>query len=291
MTVLSHLAALAEPRPTLPEYRQIELYTKKKTLAFAEPVLQADEAVQKAVARCCLSFMALQTSLEGADPGLEGKTGWQTYLSLPRSTMIAKLVAEIYRILRVLRAIAIHPAGHLAVEDGIVKLNGAIHQVALSLEITQAGLSLLDSAVAYWLCFQDQPYPEAYGEAMLGQSFADIVGEVRRFADEDRVLYQFRQKFPFNRHFRFDCDNPRFTLDGALCRFDLGERYGSYPIDLFVVIDNTLHIIPVEALTGLALPLAELPRWRARTRDDLTLPAHFRSRFGREVVVVGQPMT
>lgn len=295
MTVLSHLAAsLAGQHLALPEYRQIELYTKKKTLAFAEPVVRPDEAAQRAVARCCLSFSLLDTALQAADPGLEGKTGWQTYLSLPRSTMTAKLVAEIYRILRVLRTIAIHPAGHLAVEEGAVKLNGAIHQVALSLEITQVGLALLDSAVAYWLGFRDQPYPESYGEAMLARYLTDIMGEIRRFADEDRVLYQFRLKFHFSRHYRFDCDNPKFTLDGEQCRFDLGGRYGSadrYPIDLFVVMDNSLHIIPVEALTGFCMPLAELPQWRARTPDGLTLPAAFRCRFGRELVVSGQPMT
>ena len=63
------------------------------------------------------------------------------------------------------------------------------------------------------------------------------------------------------------------------------------PSIFFVVLDDTLHIIPVEALRDGALPLADLSRWRARTPDGLTLPAHFRPRFGREMMVVGQPMT
>lgn len=295
MTVLRHLVAhLADRRLSLPEYRQIELYSKKKTLAFAEEQPVRDKAAVEAVARCCLSFSLLETALDAADPALEGKAGWQKYLSLPRATLSAKLVAETYRILRVLRTVAIHPAGHLEIEDGVIKLNGAINQVALSLEISAVGLTLLDSTVAYALDAPNQPYPDAYVEAMLVQYFSDIVGEIRRFADEDRVLYQFRRIFQFSRHFRFDCDNPRFTLDGERCRFDLGERYGSatcYPIDFFVVIDDALHIIPVEALDDFALPLVELPRWRARLADGRTLPAHFRFRFGREAVVVGQPMT
>ncbi len=298
MTVLHHLAAHLESaagsRLSLPEYRQIELYTKKKSLAFAEAEDRRDDRALAAVARACLSFMVLDAHLEAAHPGLDGKLGWQKVLALPRDTMTAKLVAEIYRILRIVRAVAVHPYGHVEFADGIVKLGGAINHFSLSLDISTAGLALVESFVATLLDAPRQPYPEAYGEAMLGQYFADIIGEVTKFADEDRVLYQFRQKMPFNRHFRFDCDNPKWVLRDDHIAFVIGDLYRDprrTPIDFFVVIDNRLHIIPVEALTEAALALADLPLWRARLADGITLPAHFRLRFGREEVVSGQPMT
>ena len=292
MTMMHRLAgdlALAGAnRLWLPEYRQIELYTKKKTLAFAV-YPPPEPAPVGAIAGVYRVFAALDAVLGGGE-----RPSWDTYMALPRDGALAKLVAELYRILRVARRIAFHPQGHMEVEDGIVRMNGAIDRFALSLEITQAGLSLLESAAAYYLSTMGQPYPDAYVEAMLAQYFADIIGEVKRFADEDRVLYQFRQKRHFNRHFRFDCDNPKFEIGGEHLHITLGGRYvaaQTYPIDFFLIIDDTLHIVPVEALDEGALPLGELPLWRARLADGHTLPAHFRPRFAREAVVVGQPMT
>lgn len=275
-------------RVHLPEYRQIELYTKKKSLGFAKSPMPLPAPVAP-IADACRAFAALEACLGGGE-----RPSWQTYLDLPRATSLDKLVAELYRILRVIRRVAFHPQGHLDDTDGIIRVNGAIDRVALSLEITEAGLTLLSSAVAYYLSSLAEPYPESYVEAMLAQYFADIVGEVKRFADEDRILYQFRQKMHFNRHFRFDCDNPKTEMTDGQMRFVLGERYVSalaYPIDFFVTHDDVLHIVPVEALKDGSLPLAELPLWRARTPDGRTLPFHFRPRFAREVMVAGIPMT
>ena len=284
----SQLAASGANRLSLPEYRQIELYSKKKSLSFA--VYPTPEpAPVAAIAGLCRAFAALDAFVGGGE-----RPSWETYLGLPRDSGLAKLVAELYRILRVARRIAFHPQGHMEVDDGIVRMNGAIDKVALSLEITQAGLTLLESATAHYLATLDEPYPDAYVEAMLAQYFADIIGEVKRFADEDRVLYQFRQKFHFNRHFRFDCDNPKVEVAEGFLRVVLGERYVAalrYPIDFFVTLDDALHIVPVEALEGETLALADLPIWRARLPDGRTLPPHFRPRFAREVNVVGQPMT
>ena len=129
---------------------------------------------------------------------------------------------------------------------------------------------------------------------MLSQYFFDISGELKRYFDEDRVLYQFRRTGRFNRHSRFDCDNPKTEVEGDFLRIEISPLYRDaslYPIDFFIVFRDVLHIIPVEALTDGALPLAEMDKWRARTPDGVTLPAGFRQRFGRETAAINQPMT
>lgn len=296
MDLLNHLLAgfdsMAGSRLRRTEYRQVELYTKKKTLAFAEETVASPALAPTAGA--CWAAMLLDAALDARHPAVEGKTGWQKYLGLPRKTPTDKVAAELFRMLRVVRAVAVHRHGHIEFDDGVVKINGAVHQVALSLEITPAGLSLLESAVAAYLGFASQPYGDAYVDAMLLQYLADIVGEVKRFADEDRILYQYKPPFFFNRHFRFDCDNPKTVIGDGRISFEVGPIHrdtARAPIDFYVVHDNALHIVPVEALTDFALPLDELPRWRVRTPDGFTLPAAFRSRFGREVMVQGLPMT
>lgn len=290
--LVAGLDALAGRRLFRTEYRQIELYTKKKTLAFADPV-QVSPADAPAAAACWAALL-LDAALDARYPEVEGKTGWQKYQALPRKTPTDKVVAELFRMLRVVRAVTVHRHGHIDFADGIVQMNGAIHQVALSLELTPVGLGLLVSAVSAFLELESLPYAEAYGDALLLQYLTDIVAEVKRFADEDRILYQYKSPFFFNRHFRFDCDNPKTRVADGRMTFEVGPLYRDpvrSPIDFYVVHDGVLHIVPVEALADFALPLEQLSRWRARTPDGVTLPAAFRHRFGREVNVPGIPMT
>lgn len=291
--LLAGLDALAGSRLRRTEYRQIELYTKKKNLAFAAEPPPRSPALT-ATAGACWVALLLDAALDARHPEAEGKTGWQKYQALPRKTATEKVVAELFRMLRIVRAVAVHPHGHIEFEDGIIKLNGAIHHVALSLEITPVGLSLLESAVACFLSLDGQPYADAYVDALLLQYLADIVAEVKRFADEDRILYQYKPPFFFNRHFRYDCDNPKTSVSGGRISFEVGPLHRDTvrtPIDFYIIHDGVLHIVPVEALHDFSLPLDELPRWRVRTPDGFTLPAEFRQRFGREVNVPGLPMT
>lgn len=280
----------------VPEYRQIELYTKRKKLAFREASSAAagSEGMPEPLGPMA-ALMLLETYLDSADPELfDGKTSWAKYLALPRRSTTEKLVAEVFRILRIFRIAATHVQGRLEVRDGLVRAACNFKRCALALNITPAGLTLIESFVFCYLDSFHQPYGEAYVDAMLTQYFTDIVGEIHKFADEDRVLFQFRPKFDyFNRHFRLDCDNPRYEAEVDYFQFEISASYADsvrYPIDFFLPLDEGLHIIPVEALKNNRLPTADLPRWRARIGND-ELPSHFRMRFGRELMVVGLPMT
>lgn len=279
-------------RWTVPEYRQIELYSKKKKLAFSDAATACNDTHIPGMLGTSLAFMLLESFLESRDASLlEGKVSWQKYLSLPRKTPVEKLVAEVYRILRIFRFSTLHTSGLLEMRDGLVRASCTFERYALSLNITPIGLALLESFVFYYLDSFRQPYSEAYVEAMLTQYFTDIVAEIRKFADEDRVLYQFRQAQAFNRHFRFDCDNPKYTMRDGYIFLDIGDTYRDpmrYPIDFFLIANDALHIVPVEALTNNSLPVTELGKWKS---PHMELPAHFRARFGRETMVSGLPMT
>ena len=215
-----------------PEYRQIELYTKKKQLAFND-----DEADSASASRppnplsTLVAFSLLENALEARNLSLEGQPLWQKYLSLPRKSVTEKLVAEVFRILRIYRTVVLHRDGQMEIHNGSIKLNCTHNRCALSLWISPVGLRLIGSFVFYYLDSFRQPYSEAYVEAMLTQYFLDIVAETKKFADEDRVLYQFRRKYDFNRHFRFDCDNPKFAFDGDQLVFEIGRALpGQIPL-------------------------------------------------------------
>lgn len=282
-------------RLALPEYRQIELSTKKKKLAFAKPAAEPGDAPKAPNPLSTLTaFALLDAALESRNPALEGLALWQKYLALPRATGKDKLVAEVYRILRIHRAIVLNAGGALEIENGIVKGSCTHHRCALSLWISPIGLKLLESFVYHALDLEQQPYSDAYAEALLMQYFLDIVVEIKKFADEDRVLYQFRRKYNFNRHLRYDCDNLKYEFEGERLVIDIGERFrdkARYPIDFFLIVQDRLYIVPIEALQDWGLARGELPIWAAKTTDGLSLPFDFQTRFGREIMIVGLPMT
>lgn len=280
-------------RHHLPEYRQIELYSKKKTLSFSLP-----DVLDPKQLRGCLAtetaFLILESHLLSVQPALEGLPSWKKYLVLPKENLRGKLVAEVYRILRIHHLAWILPDGHLVQEDGLIRIRCVFERFHLALTISPVGIELLESFVFYYMEALRQPYSDAYVEAMLCQYFNDIVGEIKGFSDNDRVLYQFRQTLPINRHFRFDNDHPRFEVNQQDLVIDTGKRHSdprAYPIDFYLVFDDRLHIIPVEVLIDGRLPLADLPKWQARLADGALLPDRFRYRFGREKNIVGLPMT
>ncbi len=291
--LLEQTCAVVGGRLALPEYRQIELYTKKKKLLFTAPAAIDAIPVELADALQMFNLLDSHFAAQHAELG-EGMNSWQRYLALPRRHTLDRVVAELYRILRICRIAGLHAAAHRESRDGLLRLACDFNHCALALNITPVGLRLLGGAVHVYLRSFEQPYSEAYNEALLLQYFFDIVGEIRKFADEDRVLYQFRQKYPyFNRHFRFDCDNPRLSQEHEQWRFEINPHQRDvlrYPIDFFWLMGEALYIVPVEALRDGCLPVAELPRWQARTANG-ALPAAFAMRFGREEMIVGLPMT
>jgi len=276
----------------LPEHRQLELYHRKKRVGFA-PETGSDSLLPDLLPTLN-AFMLLEGFLEARYPEIEGKTGWEAYQALPRKSDTDKVVAEIFRILRVLRTSVVSPLGHVMVEHGLIRTFVTHHQCALSITVSMPGLELLTSAVAWYLWAQGQPYPEAYVEAMLLGYFTEIVEEVKRFNDEDRVLYQFGHRLTLNRLQRLDLDSPKVSIEDGVCSFDIAKPFQNvarYPIDIYVAIDGALYIIPIEAAINGRIQAAELERWKARTGDKAELPHDFMLNFGREPVVVGQPMT
>jgi len=276
----------------LPELRQIELYHRPKHLGFADAP-QAVQPMLPDMLGALTAFSLLEGYLESRQTELEGKTGWETYRALPRKSDTDKVVAEVFRILRVLRTSVVSPQGHVGIENGLIRAFVTHNQCALSVTLTRLGLSLLESVVAWYLDAVNQPYPEAYVEAMLLSYFGDIVEEIKRFNDEDRVLYQFGRRLTLNRLRRLDCDNPKCRIEDGVCILEIAKPFTDalhYPIDIYLSLDGVLYIIPIEAAPGGRLAAAEMERWKARTGDSADLPPHFALRFGREPVVVGQPM-
>lgn len=281
----------------MPEHRHMEPYTRPRRLAFADPEVATERQVPGHLILALTSaYNLLADWYECQNPELATLGSWPRYLALPKRTGSEKLMAEIFRTLRIVRLAAIQSNGYIEVKDnGLIRAFCEYNRCALSLLTTETGLELLVSSVIYYLDAQSQPHSEAYVELMLGQYFTDIVGEIRSFGDDDRVLFQFRQKCWFNRHQRFEVDNPRVQIEEDHYRIDMG-RYGNnparYPLDFYITLDDSLYIVPVEVLKDDGFISAkDFAKWKAYTRQGAALPDAFRLRFAHEKNIVGLPMT
>lgn len=278
----------------LPEHRQIELYTHRRSLPIADDPDAFRREAEERARTLAGAYAGLVRLLAAGDEALDPAASWEAYRRLPRAGLRAKILAETMRALRLFHIACAHPLGRIDVRNGLIKASATIAHTGLSIRITVAGADLLESLAAYAVAAADGPYPEAYDEAMLGTLFADANAEIRWYNDEDRVLYQFAPPLRLNRHLRFDCDNARHAVAGGRLAFEVREPYRDpvrFPIDFFVHHDGRLHIVPAEALDGWGIDLGRLPAWRARLGPSGALPARFRGRFAREEMRAGLPMT
>jgi len=278
----------------LPEHRQIELYTKPRILTFDEPPLPEEAPLERiaSVARAAVVFEATLAGLYPTDLPL---TSWARAKDLPKTSMVEKVALQLHRVTRILRLISFHPHGQVEMRNGVICMGGVIGKEVYYFDITSAGLDLIETMVAYWFSARDSVYPESYVAWVFSEMFFDLGGEIRRYSDEGRTLYQFQRKGPFNRHFRFDCDNPKATFEDNHVQIDIPAPYrdsARYAIDFYAVLHDVLHIIPVEALKDGKIAVADLPKWEVRARKDpMSLPAAFQTRFGRLKPNINQPMT
>lgn len=276
------LVAGTPPSLAMPQHRQLEMYSRPLLLSFADA--EVSDLPLAEIAGALRAFSALDAAIGPRDAEHEGGNSWRRYEALPRRTGTEKLVAELFRALRLIWVTVADRSGHVEWKNGLVCFDRLDEASTVTMKITPAGLSLLHSAVAYVLEVRRMPYPAAYIETMLSEYYADIIAEIRSFSDENKSLYQFRRKLPLNRYLRLDCDNPKTRIDGDVLLIEIGEAYRDpvrYPIDFYIIHDGVLHIVPVEALTDGRLPLAQLACWRTPLPEGGELPAPFRSRFSR----------
>ncbi|MGE4281662.1 MAG: hypothetical protein AB7G62_18915, partial [Magnetospirillum sp.] len=114
-----------------PEYRQIELYSKKKVLPVAEDAETELAEGTAEVIRLTRTFQTLDAILGEAPAGDDPNDTWAKYLKLPKRHPMEKLAAEIHRALRPFHAGATHASGRIAIHNGMVKASSTIGHTAL----------------------------------------------------------------------------------------------------------------------------------------------------------------
>lgn len=256
----------------LPEQRKVELYSNAlevKLYAEAPGEPAGPWSVPEIMDAFC-AFQMLDAQLEAERPELNGLSLRGRFKALKPADRVESIVAQTYRVLKVIRRAAAAPGARFKIGERVVQVNYVENPFSFGLHITFTGLELLAALVATHLDMRRSPYPRAYEEALLTQYYEDAADQVRFLSDEDGNLVHFRRTLEFNRSCRQQCGNAHFTLGPERLEIDIPERFrdaARQPIDYFLCVEGVFHIIPGEALRDCGLAREELPRWAAREPD------------------------
>lgn len=272
----------------LPECRKIELYTNSPEVRIYDPdpegrvnqwsIPQVMDALE--------AFMLLDACLECGRPGWMGMALRERLNALVPRSRTERLVAQVYRILKIIRRSVSAVDARLASMEHVFQINYIEHPFAFSLHISFEGLELLSGFVALYMNFRRSPHPESYVEAALSQHYEDILAEVRYLSDEDGSVLHFRKPFYFNRHFRFRCCTARFRFGPEHLEIDMGERFldkGRFPLDFYLMIEGDFYIIPCEVMDDGKIARDALPQWKVRRPDPAEGLPEFGLRLESEV--------
>ncbi|MFM2482404.1 hypothetical protein [Celerinatantimonas sp. YJH-8] len=252
---------------SLPEYRCLEMYTARtvRPMGGCEAVGSVGQArLDPQLLRylngpwAALQLLEAALTLEATGP-FEGRCSWDNYLAFPKRNRAEKVIAESYRLLRIIRIALLHPQGIVQGNADEIELTCHANAYPVMIKITPVGLNLLQSLVNFYLQeYHHERFGRAYLDAMLVAYFSDVVAELHGFEDEDHVLYQFRPLFYFNRHCRLDCCNPRYFYDESHCVVQLSSHYCDaqhYPIDFHICRNEHTYLIPIESLSPRSDPV------------------------------------
>jgi len=242
-----------------PEYRQVEMYTApdvRPMIARLAPQEMTVQHLGRLLPHINGPWMTLHL-LESAmilngHISMSGQQSWANYLAIPRRTRAEKVIAESYRLLRIIRIALLHPLGFVKGNEKVIELTCHSNAYPVMVKITPCGLRLLQSLVNFYLNeYRLERIGPGYLDEMLVAYFSDLVEELYGFEDEDHVLCQFRSLTDFNRHYRFDCLNPRYFYTKTHCVIELSPQYSeqSFPIDFHICQNEHSYLIPMEALT------------------------------------------
>jgi hypothetical protein len=252
----------------LPEVRKLDLSPNLKSGVQVLPLIADKPFIEpfKGFWDPWRSFLLLDCFFDSLYPQIIGKSSREKYLFLPKSNRTERIVAEIYRILRVYNMACVDKVGKISYEQNRICINLIINCKVYSYRIFKPGLDLLTSAVIYYLSSFEKLDPLAYIEAVLSSYYIDINDQIRDFHDEDDDVLVFRPKFAINRHFRYASGNATLLYNEGFLEFKIDDFHKNstvFPIDFYFTFDQKLYIIPVEALCDGKIHVSELPDWKA----------------------------
>ena len=237
----------------LPERSGLEMKdnnTINIKLSFVDSFSQMHSVVPD-ILETSIFFTVFDSYFEAKNPSLEGASFRSKYLSLPKNNNLEKIVASVYKILKVYRNATVHHFSSIVTSDNLHIINYSFNGTNFKLEITNRGIKILKSFILCFFYYYESLFSDSYLESLFNGYYANVLGEIQEFNDEDgSSLIRFPDSICSN---RYDCDSIKYSISNGELVFRIPDKFNEhteFPIDIKFTYNGKVHILPVEVLNG-----------------------------------------
>jgi hypothetical protein len=212
-------------------------------------------------------FMVFDSYIESKNQSLEGLSFRQKYISLPQNTNLEKIIAQIYRILKVCRNAIVHSMSSIVNDGNCLLINYVNEKTGTNfrLKVSFKGIKIIKNFILNYLIYQKSRYSNLYKEYLFNSFYNDIIQEIYDFNDEDNKLVNIDSR-SICRFIRYNCCTIKFTVDDDMIVFNIPDGFNDsikYPIDIYIEYGKIKYIIPIEITNSLkSIKISELYMWK-----------------------------
>jgi hypothetical protein len=252
----------------LPERDHLELKedgTSQISMCFFEYISMGQIPIPD-ILSTSIYFMVFDSYLESKNPNLEGESFRQKYLDLPKGNNMERIVASIYRILKVYRNATVHQMHSILHTASDIRIDYLFSKTNFKLEISNQGIKTLQEFILCFFQYCESIYSDSYLELLFNGFYLDILKEIKDFNDEDgNILLSFPGLI--NRYQRSDCKIKNYSIHNNELDFHFPDKFydsTKYSIDIFFEYNNREYIVPNEVLNGKKLTIEKINLWEKK---------------------------
>lgn len=245
-----------------PEVRKITFNYDEKTriliTGYSEVFFNKSDLSDNPLAQLLLFFGVFDAHIDIKHPEFEDKRFEQKYSLLPENNDEDIVVKQVYRILTLLRNIAVHNKSTLSINDEIISCKKGEKE----LQISREGLELTYTVIC--MLVNPRSSNAEYYLGLLRQYYDDINGNIIVLKDKyGEKLPELSNGIRLKRHVRIQIENPLYELGEAYLKITPPDISMQYWEGLDYYIDGGEFIIPEEALdTEDKLLISDLHLWK-----------------------------
>jgi hypothetical protein len=203
-------------------------------------------------------FGILDAKIDSIHPDLENSSFEGKYSRLPESNDHEQIIKQLFRILKLLRNVAVHKKDSVSIENDTIICKSGNKELVIS----KLGLELIYSVILMLLKPLGQN--EEYFLGILRQYYDDIKNAVSSFKDAaGEVLLELSNGIRLKRGVRYQVENPVYEKDDSYLTISnpYNPGYEGYGVDYF--IDSGSFVLPGEALNSEnKISIADLQTWK-----------------------------
>ncbi|MBB6023147.1 hypothetical protein HNR77_004247 [Paenibacillus sp. JGP012] len=231
-----------------PEYRGViikEDGSPSVIFTHNEEMYRSSNLEDNLILQIMVFFGVLDATIDTLYPELEGEGFQKRYSLLPQDNDSNTIIAQIYRILILMRNAAVHNKEAVSIQNNIITFKSGIKE----LSITKIGLELLYSTVLLFI--KPTSSNKEYNMGILRRYYDEIKSNISIFKDNNgEGIVEISDGIRLQVVVRYKVENSQYNVDKDLITILNPHNTGSelYGSDYLIKFENRNISLPSEAL-------------------------------------------